>query len=257
MVDKIDDAWKQWKDSPTPQNRSKLFDVANPVIRAARNAHAGDIGGKVNLQQVGSRSESRLDGNPTIALKTRELAQKAFESYDPDKGAGLKRHLMVRLQPLKRVVHQVANPMKIPQRTWWDLKNMQEAADRLTDRKGREPTARDLADETGINLKRIAKLRKISREPIPESVLRQSDPEAVLGLRAMGTGEDEWPARAVYYSLGETNKKIFEDATGMFGAQKKPSGQTAKDLGLSAGAVSQRRKRIADMLAEVEQMEAS
>lgn len=226
-------AWEEWNKNHDEQSRKKLFDKAEPIISQAVNTFAG---GK---------------DDPVVDLKSRELAQKAFETYDPTK-AKLKTHLFRQMQPLTRTVHNRANQLQIPQQAWWDLKNMEEAQKELKYDLGHDPTAQQLADSTGLSERRVGMLRELSGEGVPESVLREKDPEAILGLEKRDeTKDDQWTTKAVYHSLSPTDQKIMEYRTGLFGSEQIPNKEIAQRLGISSSAVSQRASKIASMVEEV------
>lgn len=231
----LDQIWHQWNEQGDDESWERLMEEAQPVVEQAKNTYAG---GK---------------DDPVIELKKRELTHKAIKSYDPEQ-ASLKTHLFQQLKPLNRVLHHRANALKIPQRAWWDLKNMREQEQEYRQEHGYTPTAQELADITGLSMKRIGSLRQFSHEPLADSMLKKEDPEAMQGAQDLEE-EDNWPGRAVYYGLSPTEQKIMEWRTGIFGAEQLPNKEIAQKLGVSEAAVSQRSKKIADQLREAIEME--
>ncbi len=231
----LDQQWKRWHESEDDEAWDALMEMVEPVVSQARNTYAG---GKED---------------PVIDLKSQELTRRALSTYDPEKGS-LKTHLFQQLKPLNQVLHHRANALQIPQRAWWDMQNMQSEREAYREDHGRDPTAQELADRTGLSLRRISSLRQFSREPVPDSALKKEDPDAMLGAHDPGE-ENRWPGKAVYYSLGPTDQKIMEWRTGIFGSEQLPNKEIAKQLGVSAAAVSQRSAKIAEQLREALEME--
>lgn len=236
--DKVDEIWEKWNRNPkSDKHRKRLFEVTEPIVSKAINTYAG---GKED---------------PVISFKARELAYKAFKNYDPEKGK-LPTHLYNQLQPLRRVVHERANPLKIPQKAWWDLQNLKRTQGELTEDIGHEPTVQQLADGSGLPPKRIKYLREFGKGPITESAITSGDPGRQGGLRQREEVQDEdWPAKAVYNTLNSTDQKIMEYRTGIYGSEQKPNKEIAKELGISAPAVSQRSNKIAEKLREALELE--
>lgn len=229
----LEDAWKKWKEKPEDEGLTDLLLEAKPVISSAIQNYAGKR-------------------DPVIELEAQRLSAEAFDSYDPKRGASLKTYLYSQLAPLKRITHERAQTVRIPPQAFWDMQNLERAESELKEKTGREPSARHLADATGLSLKRVSSLRSLRGAGIPETALTEGDPEAMLKQVTVDSNDrSTWWSEAVYHGLGERDQKIFDYRTGAHGTERLPNKDIAKKLGISAAAVSQRASKIADQLKQV------
>lgn len=227
----LDSAYTTWKDDPTPQNMGLALQAANPVINSA-------------LRSYGK-------GNQALKGRARVLAAKAIQSYDPNKGAKLRTHMMNQMQPLIRSARQYSQPVHIPERAQTDLYQVEEGHQRFFDDYGREPSDKELADLTGLSIKRIAHVRALRNTGLPESALTQLGDE---GEEQFFPGMEQLNSEQIFiefihHDLDPIDQKILEWRTGLYGKPKLSNNEIAKRLGLSAGAVSQRAAKISKRLA--------
>lgn len=224
----LEDTYKQWNQNPNNENLEQLFEATKPVLESAMTSYAGTT------------------DDPVIRLEAYNLARKAFDNYDVEKGAKLKTYLMHRLKGLTRTLHNRAQELKIPQQSWFDIQNLNSAEEEFFDQRGREPSVGELADITGMSLKRIEYLKRFKTSAVPESVLRESNIEDYIE-----PGEEQPPdpwAEMVYYSLGGTDQLIFDYRLGAHGQPQLSTKEIAKKLGISAPAISQRVNKIVTLL---------
>jgi DNA-directed RNA polymerase specialized sigma subunit len=226
----LDTAYETWKKDPSPQNMGVTLQAANPVINSA-------------LQSYGK-------GNQVLKGRARILAAKAVQSYDPDKGTKLRTHMMNQMQPLIRSARQYSQPVHIPERAQADLYQVEEGHQRFFDDYGREPSENELADLTGLSIKRIAHVRKMRNTGMPESALTQLGAE---GEEQFMPGMDHVDPEQIFieylhHDLDPIDQKILEWRTGLYGKPKLSNNEIAKKLGLSAGAISQRAAKISARL---------
>ena len=118
----------------------------------------------------------------------------------------------------------------------------------ITHEIGREPTDRELADRSGISLKRMTHVRSYN-PAVAEGTLEGASGEVFGGTRGMGLPEaaSVWQ-RLVYEDLSPRDQKIMEHSMGMHGRKPMANQDIARKLGVSPGAISQRKKIIQDML---------
>lgn len=228
VSEKLETRWETWKQRPTEESLSGLLEVAEPVLQAGYRSFAGG------------------SGDPVLELEAKRLAVKAFTQYQPHKGANLQTYLLQQLQPLTRARHQRAQELYVPKMVWADMQNLKAAEEQLRDHLGREPSTGEIADETGLSIKRLTYLRKFRDAGIPESVLREKVPADFLG----STEIEETPfwVAAVYHELGPVDQLIFDYRTGAHGQPKLSNEEIAKKLNISDSAVSQRAARMSDRL---------
>lgn len=224
--------FKAWKQSDTPQTRNQLLRAAQPVIDRAVYSYAGS------------------SPSPYIKSQAKLMALDAFGSYDPNKG-NLKTHLLTQLQRLQRTNAQNQQIISIPERVALDRRNLLEVEERLRDDLGRDPSDAEIADHTGLSLKRIGYIRNAKTGVNSGSILDDEgevfDPGSIIPGNTQV--EDAWQ-QMIYYDLHPTDQAIMDYTLGLHGAPVLDNRTIATRLGLSEGAISQRKNKIQAMLDE-------
>jgi hypothetical protein len=215
-----------WRQKRSPETASALLTAVGPVLDSAVRTYAGEKPG------------------PSASSRARRLALDAFDVYDPDR-AKLRTHLMVRLQPLRRLSAAADHPIVVPERAALEMRRLRDADSGWRERFGRDPSTDELSDEAGLSVSRIAKLRAY-RPPTAEgtmAAIAAGGEGGAFDPAVAGPDTDVW-ATFVHGDLSPTDKLIMEHSTGLFGRQKLSKQVIAARLGLSAGAVSQRAAKI-------------
>jgi len=221
------DNFTLWQQDPSEENLSKLMSDLKPTISSALNTFTG--------------------GDKSLTTRAYILAQQSLSSYDPAKGTNIKTHVFNNLKRLNRVKEERSSVIHVPEGVRLDNRNIYKFKTEFMDRNDREPTLSELADGTGLSIKRISKAVSISEMPEGAAVSEKGD---LLGSMHNRTKEDIWQDY-VYYDLDPKNKKIFEWTTGYMGAKLLPKAEIAKKLKISPAAVSQRVGTIVKRLEEV------
>ena len=232
--DPLDVAYREWSSGKrTPEDNHRFVSSMDGFLRSAVTSYA-------------------TAGDPTAFSEARRLALKAAAKFDPAHGAGakLKTHLHAQLQALYRFAATRAQPLKIPEAARYEAAGLAEAAKELADRLGRDPTDHELADHSGLSMKRIRHIRSFA-PAVAEGQLAGDDGETPeLAMRkGYVPEEDDW-VTAVYHGLPAVWKKVFEWRTGYNGNPKLKVSQIARKLGISEGRVSQIAAAIGKQLAE-------
>jgi DNA-directed RNA polymerase specialized sigma subunit len=177
------------------------------------------------------------------------MALDAMKSYDPSR-ANLRTHLLAQLQGLHRYAARSESPVRIPEGTALDLNRLRLARERLRDDLNREPSDVELADETGLSLKRLGRLRQLPGPAVVEGqVSKQDQMGAGMWLPPVKSSPvandlmDSWRS-VVYHDSEPSDQVIMQHTFGMFGHPVLSNLQIAKKVKLSPGAVSQRRLKI-------------
>lgn len=235
--DDLESAWKDWSTNrDDAQATQRFMQAANPVINSAITSYAPN-------------------SSPAVRSQAKILVRRAANSYDPKKGVKFSTYLHTQLQPLRREALSY-NTVYMPERVRMDLSALNAKNNEFVDANGYEPSDTDLADYTGLSTKRINHLRKYDRQQVSEQSLQAAgddDPRHMPNVETISLWEDY-----VYDGLGDIDKRIYDLKTGKHGTQRGLSvNEIAKKLKLSPSAVSQRTKRVADLLAEGAQYEQS
>lgn len=234
MKQDLDQSFQAWKTKPNPQNTSMLLNAAEPVISSAIKSYAG--------------------GDRALSGRAKSLALNAFNTYDPKKGNKLNTHLMSQLQPLRRDYHNRMNPLKVPERAALEWRALAESEEGLASELGRPPSDIELADRSNLSQKKIRRLRQFKSVGIPASYFDEEADDDTADRSPMVSRPDPqkmW-MEFVHHDLPPVDQKILEWKTGAFGHPMLSNNDIARKLRLSPGAVSQRSARIANRLAEVQ-----
>lgn len=225
----IADSFYAWKAEDSPTTRGALLRQVNPIIDTALHSYGGTAG-------------------PSIRGQAKMMALNAFKSYDPSRGT-MKTHLLSQLQGLRRAAAQSQQIISIPERVALDRGHLTETADQLREELGRDPSDMELASRTGLSLKRINYIRQAKPGTNTGSILdEEGDVFSPASLIPGNTDRTDAWADMVYYDLSDVDRKIMEHTLGMRGAEVLSNGELAARLGVSAGAVSQRKARIQQLL---------
>lgn len=223
---KYKDQFSLWQRNPTPHNASSLLKAVQPEIDRGISAHVGQA-------------------NPLLTSRARRMTLHAIRSYDPTK-AKLSTHIINQLQGLKRVARQQGQVLPIPERVSIDLNHVNRARAELSDELGRDPSMAELSDATGLSAKRLGYVQKF-RYPVAEGTLTalgdEGDDASGFSPAVQAGYSSSW-AEFVYSDLDPINQKIMEWTLGLHNEQPQSNMAIARKLGLTPGAVSQRKARI-------------
>lgn len=225
------DVYQTWKSAPTPKTRGMFLNRAKPIVDRAISTYAP--------------SQS-----PAIRSRAKILAVQALDTYDPAKGS-LRNHLLANLRGLQRYQGQQANIIAIPERIALDRQHLREAEENLQDNLGRDPSDLELANYTGLSLRRITHIRSAVQSVASGSIMDEEGDVYSPASQLPGQSTDDQLLEMVYYDLGDIDKNIMAYTLGMFGASKISDDELAKRLGITRSAISQRRAKIQKMVDEL------
>jgi len=222
-----------WQKNQTPEMNTKLLTTLQPTIDTAISSYVGQ--------------------NPSPAIKTRAqlMALKAMQNFDPKRG-NVRTHLLSQMQSLRRLSAQEQNIISIPEQVGLDYQRLTEAERELQDKLSRDPSDDEIADSTGLSVRRINKIRAFHKpvaegSTIIESADDYSDGGVASKIPGQTSAQDAW-MDFVYGDLSPTNKLIMDMSLGRNGRRKASVQEIARKLNITPGAVSQRAAKIQAML---------
>lgn len=221
--------YDDWLRSPTQANMSRVLDDVSPTINTALTTYGG------------------TNVSPILRSRAKLLAVKAIKNYDPSRGASLKSHIMLQLQPLRRYNSVAAQPMKISERRLRQMYMLNQAEKELSETTGRDPSDAELADKLGLSIKKINKIRTLQNPYV--STEGGADPNSVDPVVYQSDQEDAW-IEYVYHDLSDIDRKILDWKLGRGGQPILRNVEIARKLKLSPAAVTQRINNIHKKLAE-------
>lgn len=240
LEDDYREPFQQWQAAPNPENTSALLSAVQPVLDKGVAMHVGPSASPV------TRSRARL------------LAIQAFKSYDPTK-ARLATHVHNHLQGLKRFARRSQQIFSVPEQMSMDAGFISQKHADLSDELGRDPTTIELADATGLSLKRIEKIRSM-QQPMAEGTMEAATggPESSSmnpAVRGLGQQQGVPPAvELLYHELDPVNQRILESSLGLWGAPKMSNQSLAAKLRITPSALSQRKQVLQRKLDEVQDL---
>jgi DNA-directed RNA polymerase specialized sigma subunit len=216
-------------------------------------AYAGYIKdpSKENLSQVVkslnrtvnySLASLNSSNNPVMKSKALVYTANAVKNYDPDSGAALPTYVTTQLQRLIRDNREVNAPVRIADRTQLDAYKIDQSEKEFEERHGREPDLLELADFTGIPVKRIEKVNK---------QMMAMPSESALADVALHESSPDFYAEAldvVYHESDHVDRKIIEHKLGYGGKPTLNLQDMSMSLKVSPSQISRRAKRISKKL---------
>lgn len=227
-------AFQAWKIKPTQQTRSELLRAVNPIIDKGLRTYGG-----------GSAA------SPTLRSQAKRIALDSFGTYDPAKGS-LQTHLLTNMRRLQRLGAQEAQVISLPERVALNKKWLDETENELRYELGRDPSDMEIADRSGLSLKRIAYIRQAHPVASTSQIEAASEDGSMPASNLPGVADPRQQAweEFVYYDLSPTDQAIFDMTLGRHGRQQFSTTDIARKLGISPGAVSQRTAKIQQKLDE-------
>ena len=215
------DSYASWSADPSPENTTTLLQHMEPIMGTAISRYAGK-------------------DDPLIRSRARRMTLDAFRTFDPSRGVRLTTHVMNHLQGLRRASRQQQQFLRVPERAAMEQAYMQRMEAELQETLGRDPSTTELADYSGLPLPKIARLRKYTPGAAESSL---SDDTAITNPLDPYDREMRI-AELLHSELTERDQKIMEWSLGMYGTPKLSNLEIASRLGVTPGAVSQRKSLL-------------
>lgn len=222
----IASAYTQWQNKQTPESLADVVEAMRPMIDYRVSAHGGA-------------------DNPKMRHQAKLIAADSIRRFNPAAGANLQSWVQTNLQGLNRYRRESQGPVKVPERASLDAWSLELASRRFQDDHDREPDVRELADASGLSVKRIADVRKATR-PIGSEAQSMASPEA---------HQADFLGEAMEYLYGEldyVDRRIIDMTTGYGGTEMLPKNVIAQRLGISPSQVTRRSDAIAKRLQAME-----
>lgn len=221
-----DPLYEAWRADPTPDNLNRVVASMDSTI-----------GYKLSSMGVAN--------NPQMKHQARLYAAEAVKKFDPASGATLRTWTQSQLQSLQRFKRENQGPVKIPDRAAIDAWSIERSRRELEDELGFDPDVKQLADRSGLSVKRIAAVAQITR-PVAATEQMYDDGGSLPDY----LGE---ALEYVYDGADRIDRKIIEMTTGYGGSPVMSKKDIAEKLGISASQVTRRSDRIGMQLQEMDQ----
>ena len=226
------DAYDKWVVNQTPENMAGVVAAFMPTINSEIQRYEGP--------------KSLLRGQGKI------LTIKAIRTYNPMSGANLNSWVVTNLRQLARYGQRMRD-VKVPELALRQAAEVNRVYNEMSSDLGRPPTDEELADEIGISVKKLRRVRSQAKTSIPSSSFdaTESDESTAYDPGVSTSVNLPFATDAVYMSLDDRDKKIYDMRTGSHGSKEYSAGDIAKRFGISNAAVSQRADYIAKQIANI------
>ena len=228
---KEEELWQVWKSDQNADNMNRLLRRFNPVLKQ------------------GLRQYKAPQVDPTaMENKLKIEAVKAFQTYNPNKGAALKTHVQNGLKRVMRFNMQHQNAAYLPEEQVRFISPIDRASDDLRELNGRDPSHTEIADYANANGLVSGNKRLTSRMVARVQGNRRNDIIA-SSMESDPSGNEVDRNRSIMplirYELTSDQQQVFDHLYGFNGAQRiESTGRLAKKLGKSPSQISRLRSAI-------------
>lgn len=228
LEDDYADAYNGWQQDQTPEGNAAFLTSIDPIVQKGITMYGGT-------------------DSPLTASRARLLALNASRSYNPSRSR-LQSHVLNHMQGLQRIARKQQEVIRVPERMRLEQHRLRAYETEFQDELGRAAGDAEIADKLGISLERLASIRKYGSNLTTGQVSRV-DPESAVGSRLPGDFDTtrSW-VKLVHQDLPPIDQQILELTLGMHGTKKLTNTEIANRLGLSPGAISQRKAKIQSLL---------
>lgn len=225
--------YEYWKQRPGPKTLTPLITSLEPIIDKALKTYG-------------------YSEDPNIRSTAQAYVIKVLPRYKPSAGAQLHTFVFNELRRLQRLGPKQQYAIPMPEQAAFDLRCVNDIEEDLKASSGREPTADELSDATGLSTNRITVLRRKYGIPaLHEHAFTTEEGATNLpGSQDSKSTEAGLWLEAIYGELDSVDQKILDWSLGLHGAPQLSKTQMAVKLGISVPAITQRAKRVADKIDE-------
>jgi DNA-directed RNA polymerase specialized sigma subunit len=221
-----------YKTQPNSGNLKLVLDSYDDVISKATEQFSGGY------------------NSPVLKRRAQIMAARAMKTFDPTRGTKVSTHIYNALQPIRRLAPAMSEAIVVPERVAIDMSKLDGADKELYNFLGRDASDVELADSTGLSVKRINKLRQMHM-PVNEGSFRDlENPDIVESPGVQGKTPGETITDYVYFDLNPLDQKVMEMTSGYGGRTTLPLEDIAVALGKPYKWVSQRAGIIQQKLAD-------
>lgn len=226
------EAYDKWVVNQTPENMAGVLAAFAPTINSEIQRYEGS--------------------KPLLRGRAKILTMKAIKTYNPMSGANLNSWVVSNLRQLSRY-GQSLRDVKVPELALRRAAEINRVYNEMQSDLGRPPSDEELADEIGISVKKLQRVRSQAKASVNTSAF-DSDNDSETTSYDPGVVESKnipFATEAVYMSLNDRDKKIYDMRTGSHGSPVYSASDIAKRFGVSNAAISQRADYIGSQISSL------
>lgn len=226
------DAYESWSQDQDVDTNASMLRAIEPIISKGTSMYGG--------------------GSPLSKSRARRLAFEGLQNYDRSRSK-LQSHLLNQMKGLQRISRKQHEIVRAPERVVLDRFKLQKHDQELQDTLGRDPTDSELSNHSGFSLKRLKHIRNW-QPGMTSGQLASIDPNLAGGSFVGSQKSQEAWLEIVYDSLPAIDQRIMELSMGLHGGKELSNQAIAKKLKRSPGAISQRKKKIQELIRQEEHL---
>lgn len=186
-------SYTRWQTQPTTANLAGVVKSVMPTV-------------KQRLASMGMHDDPGLHAHAQL------LTAEAVKTWSPSRGAALPSWVGTQLTQLYRT-RRNSGVMRIPERQQLDAMKVYRAEQEHRDTTGEDPTVDELADKTGLSVRRLSEIRQRTR---PVLGVAQLGGNELVGSQAGFTSE---ALDMLYGDSDKVDKRILEHRMGYGGSK--------------------------------------
>lgn len=218
------DVYNAYKTNPGPETAGPLLNTLRPVIDESLRSYGG-----TEASTATARARAKI------------MALDAVNRYDPNR-AKLRTHLLSHLRGLRRTVARSTAGVYMPEQWRIDSHRVEAATNDARDELGREPSDAEIADRTSLPLGRVRRARAAP------GILAGSQFDNAFEFNTPSVQAYQRWLDTIYHDVDAKDQVIMDHSLGLHGRDVLPANQIATMLGVSNGAISQRRLKLQKMI---------
>lgn len=226
--DKLNEVYSAYVADPTPENLNTVVNQLKPTI-------------DYQLASLGSNTD------PVMKNKALTYTAQAVKSYNPEFSA-LPTYVSSQLRRLSRDRRAVLSPTKVPERLQLEAYQLFKKEQEFIDNNGREPDEGELAEESGVSLKKLKTIRQAMMPLATDETFGEQSENAKPDF--LGEATD-----MVYSEADHVDRKILEYKVGY--GKKIPKNlkatEIAAKLKISPSQISRRSMRLSKKINELKE----
>lgn len=190
-----------------------------------------------------ARKLSNVRPYSVVEAELKELTLKAFDTFNPARGAKLSTHVVNTYKKVSRENISNQHAIRTPENVHFKFRPITEATEYLTSALNRDPTNAEIAEYTGWSLPKVSDAQSRLRRELVESK-QTFDP---------GVNELDPTAQAFFYAyncLDNQGKYILEHSTGYGGKQEMSDTKIRQALKLSPHLYNKKKNEVIDIMRE-------
>lgn len=225
-ADKQRELYEQWQQDDNGRALNQLIESVDPLLDSKAEEYTPP---SVKKETVKNKMKNQIVND--------------LGDYDPEQSAFATWAINFPIRKTPRFVNKIQNTAYIPEARKQKISSYNNAKDKLKQKYGREPSAKELSDELGWPIKEIELIEKSQRDEIPTSSL-----ESVASIGNLSFSPADDVINLMEYELDGEEAIVFEHLIGYGDKEELKGKEIADKMDISPAKVSKIKKNIEDKM---------